>query len=222
MPLLSPPPVPHLTRLPRHPLAGARLHRVYRRGRSSPWWFASAPADPAAGGRFDLPAPLGACYLASSVAASVLEALQGFGRGLLPDVELRSRVRAEVVAPASAPAAAQLTSARARGLGVTAALWAGLDRALTQCWALQLHRAGWRALWTGIQHDPTGALRAVTLFDLAGEHPPYGADADWTHSEHALHGDPVVSSALRRYGITITGSNPRLPLVPLSESGLLP
>jgi RES domain-containing protein len=222
MPLSTPPPAPDLTRLPRHTLAEARLHRVYRRGRASPWWFASVPAVPAAGGRFDLPAPLGACYLASSVAAGVLEALQGFGRGLLPDVELRNRVCAEVVAPESAPAAAQLTSARARGLGITAALWAGLDRALTQRWALQLHRAGWRALWTGIQHDPTGMLRAVTLLDLAGEHPPYGASDAWVHTEHPLHGDPAVASALHRYGITVTDSNPRLPVVPLSESGLLP
>jgi len=221
MPLLAPPPVPDLTRRRRHPLAGIRVHRVYRRGRASPWWFASAPADPLAGGRFDLPPPLGACYLASSVAASVLEALQGFGRGLLPDVELRNRVRAEVMAPVSAPVAAHLTSARARGLGVTVGLWAGPDRALTRRWALQLHRAGWRALWTGLQHDPTGVLRAVTLFDLAGEHAPYGAAIDWPHTEHALHSDPVVASALRRYGITITGSNPRLPVVPLSESGLL-
>ncbi|WP_448073902.1 RES family NAD+ phosphorylase [Georgenia yuyongxinii] len=30
----------------------------------SPWWFASAPADPDNGGRFDLPTPNGTCYVA--------------------------------------------------------------------------------------------------------------------------------------------------------------
>ena len=174
------------------------------------------------GGPVRPPAPLGACYLASSVAASVLEALQGFGRGLLPDVELRNRVRAEVVAPASAPAAAQLTSARALGIGLTAALWAGLDRPLTQRWALQLHRAGWRALWTGIQHDPTGALRAVTLFDLAGEHRSLRCGHRLAARRARPAGRPGGHLGLAPLRHHDHGSNPLLPVVPLSEAGLLP
>jgi hypothetical protein len=98
---LPDPPLPTaLAQLPAVPLAGRRLHRVFRVGRSSPWWFASLPVgeyDPDMHGRFDLPAPGGACYLASSAVAAVLEAVVGFDR--LADVDLRARRRAEVVAP---------------------------------------------------------------------------------------------------------------------------
>lgn len=51
--------------------------------------------DPAAG-RCDLPLPDGACYLATTIDGAVLEALQGFGEGLLPESELRARAGAEV------------------------------------------------------------------------------------------------------------------------------
>jgi hypothetical protein len=37
--------------------------------------------------------------------------------------------------------------------------------------------------------------------------------------EHALRSDPAVAAALRRDGITISGSNPRQPMVSLSDSG---
>lgn len=97
---LSEPPAPHiLTRLAKATLAGRQLHRVYRTDRAGPWWFASVPAEPRHGGRFDLPAPDGACYLATNSAGAVLEAFQDFGRGLLPVSELRVRARAELSAP---------------------------------------------------------------------------------------------------------------------------
>lgn len=91
-------------------------------------WFSSVAGDPEADGRFDLPAPDGACYLATTALGAVLEAFQEFGQGVLPLAELRARRRAVVRAPSSAPPAAQLVSARARGLGVTQALWAGGSR----------------------------------------------------------------------------------------------
>src|SRR5205807_2125629 len=80
-----------------------------------------------------------------------------------------ARARAQMTAPPGAPLAAQLTSPRARSLGVTQALWAGQDRPLTQRWAVALRRAGWLALWHGTQHDPTSTARSITLFDTAGE-----------------------------------------------------
>lgn len=222
MPLSEPPATLVLRRLPSTGLAGTVLHRVYRRGRSSPWWFASvAPGDdPRAHGRFDLPVPHGACYLGTSPLPAALEAFQDFGRGLLPDVELRRRCRAAVEAPPGAPRAAQLTGARARGAGVTAALWAGQDRPLTQRCAAALHRAGWAALYHGIQHDPTGRLRAVSLFDRAGEHVPYD-DPEWRHAGADLHDDEGLRQGLARYGIVVTRSDPDLPVVSLDDSGLL-
>ena len=110
-----------------------------------------------------------------------LEAFQDFGRGVLPESELRARRLALVAVPGGSPDAADLVAPKARGAGVTAALWAGQDRALTQSWADALRRAGWQALWYGLQHDPSGQLRGVALFDLEGEHAPYG-DETWKHT----------------------------------------
>lgn len=221
MPLTDPPAPAVLAGLPKIRIAGRRLHRVFQAHRGDPWWFASLPAGaaPDNGGRFDLPSPLGACYLATSPVAAVLEALPEFS-GLLPDIELRKRRRAEVTVPTSAPRAAALAATRARDSGVTAALWAGTDRARTQRWALALARAGWRALHHGVQHDPAGGLRAITLLDAAGTHLPFD-DAGWTTAVHSMHDDQHVVAALARYGIQVTLSDVALPLVPLDASGLL-
>ena len=225
MPLAEPPPVAELANLPGKSIIGSRLHRVYRRRRGQPWWFASIPAGATsdqrmAGGRFDLPQPDGACYLATSPLGAVLEAFGGFGRGLLPDEELRARLRSEVTAPDRTRPAAWLTSGRVRGRGVTQALWAGPDRPLTQSWAAVLRRAGWTALFHGLQHDPTGRLRGVTLFDAGGAHPPLDDAEGWRHTDHGLHDDAAVIAGLARYGITVTRSDPDLPVVDLDDAGL--
>jgi hypothetical protein len=116
--------------------------------------------------------------------------------------------------------AAHLTARRCRAAGVTAALWAGNDRALTQQWAAALARAGWLALRAGVQHDPTGQLRGVVLFDDAGEHAPYDDDAGWSCTVRPLLDDPAVHRALASHGITVT-ADPTLPVVSLEDSGLL-
>jgi hypothetical protein len=223
MSLADPPPPSSLAQLPRLSLVGRVLHRVFRADRRSPWWFAGVHPgdDPNKHGRFDLPRPLGTCYLALTPIAAVLETLYGFDSGLLPVSELAGRLRAEVPAPRSAPAAANVTSPKARGSGATAALWAGSERRITQRWALALHRAGWRALHAGIAHDPTGRQRSVALFDVAGEHSPYGDHAGWRANVRTLHDDDALLSALARYGIRATRSDVDLPIVPLDESGLL-
>ena len=223
MPLTAPPTVNILAALPTKRMAGLRLHRVYLASRPSPWFFASLPpqADPYAHGRFDLPHPDGACYISTSAVAAVLETFQHLVGGLIPDQELRVRARAEVVAPTTCPPAANLTAARARGAGVTAALWADHDRVRTQAWADQLRRAGHRALFHGIGHDPTVRLRGLTLFDKAGEHPPYDDAAGWRATRHAVHNDSQLRATLGRYGLTVTRSDPSLPLIRLDDSGLL-
>lgn len=220
MPLRCPPPGPAaLGGLPRLRLGRRTVWRVFQRRRGHPWFFAAVPpGDPGAGGRFDLLAPDGACYLATSKTAAVLEALQGYGEGLLPDNALRRRAAARIDAPVTAPPAVRLTAAAARGAGVTAALWAGEDRGCTQAWAANLHRAGWRAAHHGIAHDPAGRLRAVTLFDRAGAHLPYDDEA-WQHDVEPLD-VPDVRAALRRHGITVTRSDPELPFVALDDAGL--
>jgi hypothetical protein len=175
----------------------------------------AAHANPAEGGRFDLPAPDGTCYFGTTAAAATLEGLQDLlGTGLLHRSVLERLSLAEVTAPAAAPVAAKLTTARATALGVTAALWAGTDRALTQRWATALHRV-WDALYAGIQHDPTGRARAVAIFDAAGEHPPAGRSRwRWTTSPAAE--DARVAATLARHGLVVTGDGD-LPVVPYKE-----
>jgi hypothetical protein len=194
---------------------------VFRARRGQPWWFSSVDAEaPETSGRFDLPAPDGACYLAATQIAAVLEALQDFGEGLLPDAELRSRRTAEVAVPRHAPDAASLASQRARGSGVTVALWGGADRPLSQAWAVALRRAGWQALFHGVQHDPVGRLRAVTLFDVAGAHPPYDDGDGWPYRVHTLHDSSDVVRALSRFGVTVTRGEVELPLISLDDADL--
>lgn len=209
MPLADPPVAAgSLSGLPGQRLSGVTLHRVWRHRssdgtvRPDPWCFASIPDEPSDGGRFDLAAPMGTCYLATSAAAAVLEALQAHLRNL-PTDELVVRRRAEAIAPADAPKAAKLTAQRLAGEhGVTAELWAGPDRLRTQAWAAALRRDGWWATYAGVAHDPSGRLRAVALFDHAGAHPPT-LGGPWSHTAAALHDDEDLKVELARYGVTV-------------------
>jgi hypothetical protein len=204
-----------LSGIPGETVRGRILHRVWRYEtpdgalRTDPWWFASVPADPHVGGRYDLPEPMGACYTATRPAGAVLEALQTHLVNL-PRAELAVRRRAEIVAPGDAPAAAKLTARVLAGQhGVTAGLWAGGDRPLTQRWAAALRRDGWWAVYGGIQHDPSGRLRGHALFDHAGAHPPTLGGA-WGHDVATLHDDADLHAELARYGVTVreTGTLP--------------
>lgn len=209
MPLPEPPSAAgSLSRIPSQPVRGRTLHRVWRHllpdgsVRETPWWFASVPPDPGAGGRYDLPAPMGTCYTATRAAGAVLEALQDRLVNL-PRAELEVRRRAETVAPDDFPGAAKLTARAVAGeLGVTAALWAGTDRPLTQRWAAALRRDGWWAVYGGLSHDPSGRLRGYALFDEAGAHPP-SLGTGWAHRTATLHNDAGLHEELRRFGVTV-------------------
>jgi hypothetical protein len=197
-----------LTDFPAQQIRGHTIYRVWRhvsddgRIRDAPWWFASVPDDPADGGRYDLPAPMGACYTATQPVGAVLESLQALLTNL-PAAELRVRRLAVIDAPPDAPAAAKLTAqVVAGGYGITAALWAGADRPKTQAWAAAFRRDGWWALYGGVQHDPSGRLRGHTLFDRAGEHAPtFGRG--WPHTTSTLHDDESLLDDLARFGIHV-------------------
>jgi hypothetical protein len=209
MPLREPPQAAgSLAAIPAEPIRGRLLHRVWRLRaadgtlRPDPWWFASVPRDPADGGRFDLPAPMGTCYAATRPVGAVLEALQMHLTNL-PRAELALRRRAEILAPADAPRAAKLTARAVAGThGITATSWAGSDRALCQRWAAALRRDGWWAVYGGIAHDPSGRLRSVALFDHSGAHPPT-TGGPWTCCTTTLDDDQRLLAGLARYGVTV-------------------
>jgi len=209
MPLPEPPArADSLAGLPGRPLRRTTLYRVWRSQlpdgsrRRSPWWFASLTDPPTLSGRFDLAAPMGTCYLATRAEAAILEALQ-MRLTNLPADELRVRRIAHVRTPDDAPRAAMLTAKSVVGdFGITAAIWAGNDRGLTQRWAAAIRRDGWWAVYAGIAHDPRGQLRAVALFDHAGAHPPTPGRT-WRWRSHRLDDDQALKQALARYGVHV-------------------
>lgn len=173
------------------------------------WWFAPAPLD-GGGGRFDLPAPNGSCYAATSFEVALLEALGDFSGGMIPRSALEARKLSTVEVPSSAPKAADLTAQSAAGVGVDVSLWADGDRALTQRWAVELHGSGWQAIHHGACHEPTGAGRSVTFFDAAGEHPPWGGE--WAEPASTGLWSEATVAALRTYGIEVAATAPTLEL----------
>lgn len=209
MPLSEPPRgAGSLSGHPSYVLGGTLLARVWRKHlpdgtvRKVPWWFASVPAEPSIGGRFDLRAPGGTCYLAETVAAAVLEALQAHLTNL-PEAELAARGAVHVAVPSGMPPAADLGDPAGVELGVTAAIWAGPDQPLTQRWAAAFRRDGWWALYAGIQHDPSGQLRGVAVFDHAGEHEPTHTDG-WSTEEVDRLGE-VTLAELAQVGVIVRG-----------------
>lgn len=126
----------------------------------SPWFFSSG------GGRFDLPAPAGSCYLSDRAQGAWLEVFRSTGLVDRADVDRRRLVRATKTGlPLEA---ADLRSALARRYGVTADLIAGDQYNLPQRWAAALHAAGHRALVATARHDPTHRSRTVVLLGAAG------------------------------------------------------
>jgi hypothetical protein len=151
-----------------------RLHRHFDPDSGAPrgpFWFASAEPDDPGGGRYDLPAPLGANYWAGTAAGAWLEV---FRDTLVVDVaDLRRRRLARTRAPAKLHLANLLVKAAHR-FGLTAEVHTTPDLATTRRWAAAWQRAGFQGIWGQARHDPTVKLRTLTLLDLAGEHQPFG------------------------------------------------
>lgn len=202
MPLGEPPNAAgYLASFPSEPVAGLRLWRAWRAttDRPDPWWYSSLPMSD---GRYDLASPMGSCYMATTAVGAVLEALQVYLRSL-PRAELRPRRIARIESPDNAPKAADVTDRQAVGrFGLTAALWAGTDHGPGQRWAAALRRDGWWALHSGLQHDPSGSLRGVVLFDHEGTHLPTTGEP-WRWSSEPLGEASWIERELADFGVVI-------------------
>jgi hypothetical protein len=141
-----------------------------------------------------------------------MEAFQDhWGAGsVMPITALEGRVVSSVAVPVDAPPAANLSNRRCLAVGVIAGLWADRDRALTKRWAAALHGAGHQGILHGIQHDPGGRLRAVTLFDAAGAHEPWGLA--WPEPASISCSERRVVGILAARGIRVTRHRPTLPM----------
>ncbi len=211
--LRPPPPEPaSLAGFPGCPIGETSLFRLWRaRGsspRPEPWWFSSKLGP--AGGRFDLPEPMGTMYTSTSRVGALLEGLQAVLTNL-PIEELAVRRLATITPPPGAPDAADLCATTAAGSGVTSAVWAGGDRALTQQWAEAFRRDGWWALHGGAHHDPSATLRVVAVFGAAGKKAP-ALGGVWSWTDRSVHDDPAVVEELSRWGIAVRGPG-ELPFV---------
>ena len=149
---------PTTRRLPR------RLHRVSEH--TGTWWYSSRPDG---GGRFDLPAPEGTCYLADDLDAALGEKLLRRPKKLVPAERLRELLHSRITLLRPL-VLANLTSPRTTGFGVNAEIHATLDYAKPWAWAERLHGAGHRGLRYAARSDPGVAARCVALFGSAGLH----------------------------------------------------
>ena len=137
--------------------------RIVRSG-ALPWCFSSDGA-----GRFDLDPPLGTCYLAEDELTALIDVLgPDLAGGVVAAASLDARRLRTLRLPA-ATVAADATSRRALGFGVTAELGTTLPYDLSRRWAGALHVAGFGAIRWWPRHDPARAGRAVALFGRAGE-----------------------------------------------------
>ena len=179
-----------------HVLRGAVLHRVTDAGRG-PWWFASD-----GGGRFDLDAPRGTCYLADDAVVALLEVLGAAASAPVLAASLfDDRVVWSVALPEQCDAA-DTTTRRARALRRHRR--AGDDRDVppaSRAWAAAFAGAGLGGVRYRARHDPGGG-RCLALFGAAGER------RRWRRGRST----PVAGALLTRLrdeaGVVLVGGRP--------------
>ncbi|HEX9700401.1 MAG TPA: RES family NAD+ phosphorylase [Acidobacteriota bacterium] len=175
-------------------------HRDPETGQTrGPFHFASCPgANDAPGGRYDLPAPAGACYLALSPIGAWLEVFRTTRIVASDDVRRR---RLLATRPPRRIRTADLLAKKARAYGVTGEIHTHDDHSLPRAWAMRLHEAGFRALLGKVRHDPGLHERSLTLLDVAGEHEPYGWR--WHADARPLHDAGELLSRVQEYGYRV-------------------
>ena len=202
---------------------GRDLFRLFRptdpaTGRSrEPFHFASRPDSSGSGrrgipvgGRFDLVAPQGTCYLADTRLGAWVEVFRGARMVDARDARARSLLRTR--APRRVTLA-DLTdrSAIADGIGLDA--HAGDDRESTWAIADRL-AADFRGVQTWTRHDPSARSRTVSLFDLAGVHPPFGWA--WRQDVGRPIDDAVLLAELAACGLGVGSVPYDMPVTPPS------
>ena len=144
------------------------------------WWFSSIGHDgdtgnknktnkDNAGGRFDLPAPNGTCYLADTLEGALLEKLLRTPKRIIVAEQLDPLFHA-TIAVRRLPLTADLTNKAVSSIGINGEIHAGLDYTTPRAWAAALRKAGWRALRYALRGDPELKQRGLALFGTAGLH----------------------------------------------------
>lgn len=161
----------------------------------APFWFASAGADPYAGGRYGLPPPHGSCYFATSPQGAWLEV---FRTTMVALSDLRRR-RMCVTTPPKPVTLGDLSTNQARGFGITGEIHTCDDYSIPQQWAAALHTLGLHGISGKVRHDPALEEHSTTLFSNAGAEQPYGWE--WIVKSAMLADDVDLIASMSRWGI---------------------
>ncbi|WP_460458725.1 RES domain-containing protein [Angustibacter peucedani] len=190
-----------LTGFPEHRTpASTVLHRAHL-ARRGPWWFSSG------GGRFDLSAPRGTCYLASSAAAAVRERLGPVlsSRAAVPSSTLDgvvvSRLAVGVPGDPRELRWANLRVAAAAEHGVTRELESMTPYDVPSRWARAFDAAGLDGVRYGPRFSP-GSASAHALFGDAGEDARRVPDPEPTPAAEVA-GVPAVVEVPRRRDLKV-------------------
>ena len=146
---------------------GRPVARTHSPGRN-PWWFASAPATN--GGRFDLDAPMGTCYVADTVEVAVRERLREtlLAAGMVTSLAADS-FEISIFRVPKQYRCAHIGVSRAAGFGVTGEL-ASLspnNYSISRQWAMALNSIGFDGIRYSARFTP-GRANAWAVFGQAG------------------------------------------------------
>lgn len=138
------------------------------------WWFSSN-----GGGRFDLAAPEGTCYLGETEGVAARERVGRLMAMRVPITEsiYRYRVVTEVAAPVLRSPGADLTDPAVLRTGITGELAATSDYRLCQAWAEAIRAAGYGGMRYPPRFTPGGGEAAWAVFGAAGAQPERGTVA---------------------------------------------
>lgn len=168
------------------------------------WFFTSLPAPPKRiGGRFDLLAPRGTCYWASTELAAARERIATPGPFVAHDVVDGAYVSTVQLDPGQL---ADLLHADAARRGVTQELASSTPYELAQRWASAFDAAG----FDGIRYQPrfsSERVEAVACFGVAGKRP----------RAKAVTASRPVADVLAEHGYTIIGAPRSTDLSPLID-----
>ena len=190
------PPVVPLHGFPTRVVAqGQTLHRAHLATRG-PWWFGHD-----GGGRFDLAAPRGTCYLATDPVSALRERIGPVlgGAAAVPETLVADVVVSALPTP-RAWALADLQVPAAGSYGVTRELETMVPYAVPQAWARAFDEVGHDGVAYGPRFTP-GDSSATAVFGEAGPR-------DWPVDPapvpaSALPGAPPVMVTPRRGDLTV-------------------
>lgn len=163
------------------------------------WYFAPLPANPADGGRFDLPAPEGTCYFANGPRVAAMERVGRFTaqHKPVPADLVDGRVVTTIDTAGLPDKAVNLLAKRAAShFKVTGELFTMADYSVPQAWAAAIHQAGHQALVYTPRFSPSG--RAIAVFGPQGSHAR--ATASTQPLRNVLRHAGITTQAIPRAG----------------------